>query len=181
MQGTDSAPLRLVPVTAACAAAAEAYRAAFPAERERVTWDPRRIPGLGGLEAFPDAAAWIRYTREMAGKISWFLTFREGDPLPVGALTLRHRLEYDDDEGDFASHIGYSVRPDCRRQGIGTAQLRLGLEEARRLGLRRVRLICVSSNRGSRGVIRACGGVYADTIVGEDSGLSVDRWDIALE
>ena len=65
--GKTMEKLRLIPVTEAAAEAVEGYRAAFPEDRERVTYDPRRIPGLDGLEAFPDAAAWIRYTREMAG------------------------------------------------------------------------------------------------------------------
>ena len=172
--------IRLEPVSAAWAAAIEDYRAEFPAERMRVTADADRIPGLDGLEDFGGVGDWLAWCRDMAGKVSWYLSVRERDGRVVGALCLRHRLEYDDDDPEFASHIGYSVRPSERRRGYAKAQLALGLAAARGIGLRRVRVICRDVNVGSRRAILANGGRFVDAITGEESGLTVNRYDIEL-
>ncbi len=172
--------LRLVPVFPALTEKIVAYRAAFPRDRERVTVDPDRIPGLDYLEEYTDIPSWLRFCETMRDKITWYAAIRRQDGKMVGALCLRHRLEYDDDDPDFASHIGYSVRPDERRKGYAKEQLRLALQEAKALGLSKVRLICRDSNTGSVKTILANGGVYLDTLHGEESGLTVNRYDIPI-
>ena len=147
----------------------------------RVTADPDRIPGLDMLEESDSAAAWLQWLDTMRGKVSAFLSVRQADGRVIGALMLRHRLEYDDDDPEFASHIGYSVRPDERRKGYAKEQLRLGLEQARGIGLERVRLICSDRNTGSIRTILANGGIYVDSVTGEESGLCVNRYDIILK
>ena len=69
----------------------------------------------------------------------------------VGRLSLRHRLN--DPRWDDRGNIGYVVRPSARRRGYGSAALRLGLVEARRLGLRRVLIPCDAVNVGSRKIV----------------------------
>ncbi|MBE5796062.1 MAG: GNAT family N-acetyltransferase [Clostridiales bacterium] len=172
--------IRLVRVSEVYADQIAAYRDAFPADRPRVTASAERIPGLDHLEGFPSVHAWLAFCRSMAGKISWFLAFREVDGRLVGCSVLRHALAYDDDDAEFASHIGYSVRPDERRRGYAKELLRLTLAEADKLGLDRVRLVCVDTNTGSRKAILANGGVYLDSIRGEESSFVVQRYDIAL-
>ena len=158
----------------------EAYRAAFPADRPQVTWNRDRIPGLDHLEEYGSTEAWLAFCDSMGGKISWYLTRRSGDGKIVGAVVLRARLEYDDDDPEFCSHIGYSIRPDERRKGYAARQLRLCLDKARALGLSKVRLICSDTNEGSKRTILRNGGIFLDSIYGEESGITVNRYDIRL-
>ncbi|KXT85111.1 hypothetical protein STRDD11_00518 [Streptococcus sp. DD11] len=90
-----------------------------------------------------------------------FLSFdKEGQVL--GFLALRPVLnEKTIIEG---GHIGYSIRPSKRRQGLAKEQLALGLIEARTAGLDRVLITCDEANEGSRRTILAAGGVYENTI-----------------
>ena len=173
--------LTLVSPSAEYAQEIAAYRDEFPADRMRVTPDPDRIPGLDGLEEFSSVEAWLAWCEEMRGKVSWYMSVRKSDGRIVGFLCLRHKLEYDDDDPEFASHIGYSVRPSERRKGYAKAQLQLALEKAKACGLTSVRLVCRDINTGSRRTILAAGGVYVDTLTGEESGLRVNRYDIQLE
>lgn len=157
-----------------------AYRAEFPLDRARVTLNPSRIPGMDGLESFESVDDWLRACREMAGKITWYMTVRKRDGKIVGFVCFRHRLEYDDDDAEFASHIGYSIRPSEHGKGYGREQLRLALEKAREWGLAQVRLVCSASNIYSAKIIQSNGGVFVDAIYGEESGLTVNRYDIHL-
>ena len=170
--------LRFVPVTELAAAAIAEYRAAFPDDRARVTCDPARIPGLDRLECFDGVPVWLNYCRSIAGKITWY-ALTDGNRI-LGMLTLRHRLEYDDDDIEFASHIGYSVRPDERGRGYAKEMLRRAVPKAREIGIDRLRIICIESNTASRRTIEGCGGVLVDRITGEESGLTVCRYDIHI-
>ena len=172
--------IRLVRVSPAYAEKIADYRAEFPAGRMRVTLNPDAIPGLDRLEEFDSVAQWLRHCESMEGKIDWFLSVRGADERVVGAAVLRRRLEYDDDDPEFCSHIGYSIRPNERRKGYAREQLRLVLEKAKEAGLPSVRLICRAENTGSVKTILANGGVWLDTIHGEESGLNVNRYDIPL-
>jgi len=75
----------------------------------------------------------------------------------VGRVNLRHRLN--SRLRRLGGHIGYEIRPSWRGRGFGTLALRLGLERARGLGLRRVLLVCADDNLASRRIIEANGGV----------------------
>jgi predicted acetyltransferase len=93
-------------------------------------------------------------------------------------LNLRHRLN------DFlmqrGGHIGYSVHPDFRRQGVATRQLALGLEEARKLGLTRVLITCDQDNIGSARTIQRNGGVLENEAFDSYYGTIVQRYWVEL-
>lgn len=72
----------------------------------------------------------------------------------VGRLSLRHCLWKD----ITSSHIGYSVKPPERRKGYATEMLRLGLIQAKKIGISKVILDCRVNNIGSKKVIEANGG-----------------------
>lgn len=50
------------------------------------------------------------------------------------------------------------MRPSSRGKGYGKEMLRLGLEEARKMGIQKVMLSCNEDNLASIGVIEANGG-----------------------
>ena len=77
-------------------------------------------------------------------------------------------------------NIGYEVRPSERRRGVGRELLRLTLEEARRIGLRRVLLTTETTNLGSMAVILANGGVFEDTSVSPNTGRTLNRYWITF-
>ena len=78
----------------------------------------------------------------------------------VGAIDLRHELN------DFllhaGGHIGYSVRPSSRQQGLATWALGAVLSQARALGMDRVLLTCDEDNVASALTIERNGGVLED-------------------
>ena len=87
---------------------------------------------------------------------------------------LRHRLnERSIREG---GHIGYDVPPSQRRKGYATELLRLTLEKAADIGLRRVLVTCDFDNEWSKKVILGNGGVFEDQMESEYSGKMVNRY-----
>jgi predicted acetyltransferase len=75
----------------------------------------------------------------------------------LGCSRLRHTLNaFLEEEG---GHIGYDVRPSERRRGYGTLLLRLTLDKARELGLKRVLVTADSPNIPSWRIIEKNGGV----------------------
>lgn len=109
-------------------------------------------------------------------RMTWFWLLR-GDRI-VASSRLRHELIpvllLD------GGNIGYEVRPSERRRGIGRELLRLTLDEARRIGLRRALLTTETTNLGSIGVILANGGVFEDTSVSPNTGRTLNRYWITL-
>ena len=107
-----------------------------------------------------------------------YLCLREDGSL-AGMLNLRHELNPALEQ--FGGHITYSIRPDLRGQGYGKAQLTLGLEKARELGLERVLITCSRSNQPSRSVILSNGGKLENVVMDLDEGEVVERYWIDLE
>ena len=123
---------------------------------------------------------WLQFCEDMVDKITWYMAIRENDGKIVGFIVFRHKLEYDDDDIEFASNFGYSVRPSERGKGYAKEQLRLGLQKAKEMGLDKVRIVCRDINIGSNKTILANSGVYVDMIHGEVSGMNINRYDIPL-
>lgn len=172
--------IKLMKVSAEYAEKILEYRAEFPTERMRVTYDPNRIPGMDYLEKYENVFEWLQFCEDMVDKITWYMAIRENDGKIVGFIVFRHKLEYDDDDIEFASNFGYSVRPSERGKGYAKEQLRLGLQKAKEIGLDKVRIVCRDMNIGSNKTILANSGVYVDMIHGEASGMNVNRYDIPL-
>lgn len=106
-----------------------------------------------------------------------YFVVRGADQRIIGMVDIRHSLN--DFLASYGGHIGYGVRPSERRKGYATAILRMALEYAKRLGLKRVMLACYADNVASRKTILRCGGVLERECTQED-GKTVQFFGIAL-
>jgi len=124
------------------------------------------IPGCGSLEnqTFDE---WLQECNDhRVGKnlpkdyvpATQFIAVRKTDGKMVGTFQVRHSLTPHLEK--IGGHVGYSVAPDERNKGYATQMLILGLEECRKLGIKKVRVSCVKANTPSRKVIEKCGGKY---------------------
>ncbi|HWV48826.1 MAG TPA: GNAT family N-acetyltransferase [Microbacterium sp.] len=97
----------------------------------------------------------------------------------VGFIAFRRELN--DWLRRFGGHIGYSVIPSRRREGIVKDALRQVLAIARADGYERVMLTCDDDNPGSYRTIEGAGGELEDIIDAEDAGhLRLRRYWIEL-
>jgi predicted acetyltransferase len=77
----------------------------------------------------------------------------------IGYAQLRHRPSCNADlPPEAANHVYYEIAEAHRGQGHGKTLLRLVLDEARRIGLERVRLTVTDDNAISRHFIEDAGG-----------------------
>ena len=79
------------------------------------------------------------------------------DGKPVGFGKIRHRLT--DKLRADGGHIGYAIRPSCRGKGYGSLQLRMLLQEAKRLGIDQALVTIQNGNAPSLRTALGNGGV----------------------
>lgn len=93
----------------------------------------------------------------------------------VGSGRVRHRLNPAlEKEG---GHIGYTIRPSCRRRGYGSRICRLLMDKARdEHGLDKVLITCDTDNTASYRIIEKNGGVRAGESRSDYSGKPVTRF-----
>jgi predicted acetyltransferase len=96
----------------------------------------------------------------------------------LGCSRLRHTLNaFLEEEG---GHIGYDVRPSERRRGYGTLLLRLTLDKARDLGLKRVLITADTPNIASWRIIEKNGGVLQSEELSLHTGELLRKYWIKL-
>lgn len=153
-----------------------AYKEAFGEEH---------LHGGSRLQETDDLSVWLQHL-EKAGSASsceegrspstTFLCIRERDQAMVGICNIRHDLNQDY-LLTIAGHIGYSIHPAERRKGYATAQLRLALLEAKKLGIERVLVTAADWNIGSQKTILANGGILENTYYDEkDDEVMLRYW-----
>lgn len=77
----------------------------------------------------------------------------------------------------FDGNIGYGIRPTERRKGYNKINLYLGLIEAQKIGLDKVKLVCDASNLGSVRTVEALDGALERTEIDPyDSVLTSVYW-----
>ena len=142
-----------------------------------------RMDGTCALNEYYDFDAWLANVRRYsspettpAGKVpsTQYLALDENEHL-VGMVNLRHCLN--DYLLEFGGHIGYSVRPADRKNGYAIQMLKLALDEAKALGIDRVRIACDRYNIASAKTIQANGGVLdGERYDPQDSTLTQRYW-----
>ncbi len=91
-----------------------------------------------------------------------FFAVRKQDCKIVGMIDIRHNLK-NEFLAQYGGHIGFSVRPSERKKGYGTEILKMGIEYAKSLGIKKMMLGCFSDNLPSIRTIVKCGGILKDT------------------
>lgn len=84
----------------------------------------------------------------------------------IGHTNIRHRLN--ENLLKVGGHIGYAIRVSARGRGYGTKILEFALPKAKALGIQRALLTCDESNVASRKIIEKNGGVYENSVAGEN-------------
>lgn len=110
--------------------------------------------------------------KQYASQSSYFVV-DENDRL-IGGASIRHYLTVDG--YNYGGHIGYGVRPSERKKGYGTEILKLALEEAKRLKIYKVLLVCLETNMGSNKVIQKCGGILESQVKDSDDSIINRYW-----
>ena len=127
-------------------------------------WDAENFDYEEWLETNMQKEMGINLPENRVPSIQYVLFDKSGHAL--GFLNLRLRLN----EGllNYAGHIGYSIRPSARGQGLAKEQLRQGLQVAKSKNIKRALVTCDEDNAASRAVILANGGALEDIRAGKE-------------
>lgn len=99
----------------------------------------------------------------------------------VGKIQIRHKPSHAVGIPEsMASHIYYEILFEYRSKGYGKQLLALGLEEAKKIGLKEVSITCMKDNIGSKKIIEANGGIFVDDAVIPKEGKKMLRYRILL-
>ena len=93
----------------------------------------------------------------------------------VGTLKIRHTLN-NPTLLNVGGHIGYFIRPSCRKLGYGSLILHLGLQEAKQIGLDKALITCDETNLASKKIIESNGGVFESTFHYENNIPRLRYW-----
>ena len=94
---------------------------------------------------------------------STFFCLDDERNIMVGAVNIRHKLnEY---LLQYGGHIGDGIRPGERGKGYATRMISLALEECKKLGIRKVLMVCDKENIGSAKSILKNGGVLENEVM----------------
>lgn len=80
----------------------------------------------------------------------------------------------------IGGHIGADIRLSERKKGFGILILKLTLEKAAQLGLKKVLVTCNRENIASAKTIEKCGGIFEKEIIDRETGLTILHYWINL-
>jgi predicted acetyltransferase len=121
----------------------------------------------------------LEIKEEIDGRVpdSTFFCLDEERDRMVGAVNIRHDLN----EALLLNggHIGDGVRPSERGKGIATQMIAMALDECRKLGIRKVLMVCDKENIASAKSIRRNGGILENEVLVD--GVTEQRYWIELK
>jgi RimJ/RimL family protein N-acetyltransferase len=164
-------------------------------ESARIRVEPSRREWLEALvvgdDAFSDrfgiavVAGWVGFPEALPVVLEGT---SEGDPDPWGS-----HLFFDTDgalvgfggfkgaPADGAAEIGYAVAPERQGRGLATAATEIMIERARTAGVRLVFAHTLGEPNASTAVLTRCGFTRVATLVDDDLGREVWRWELPLQ
>ncbi len=121
----------------------------------------------------------LEITKETDGKVpdNTLFCLDEDRNIFVGAVNIRHYLT--EEMLLNGGHIGDGIRPSERRKGYATAMIGLALQEAKKLGIHRVLMVCDKNNIASAKSIMNNGGVLENEVV--VNGITEQRYWIDVD
>ena len=152
----------------------------FLAEEYLAKGDQRYQEAIRDFESFIQLCSDEAVGRNLApGRVprSTFWLVRDGQRI-LGCSRLRHTLNAFLEE--LGGHIGYDIRPSERRRGYGTQILRMTLDKARNLGLKRVLVTADSPNVASWRIIENNGGILHGEKLSQHTGQLLRKYWIDL-
>jgi predicted acetyltransferase len=136
----------------------ERYRASYLEALQEFQAEGRSVE-TSLEEVSTNFVGFVQHLRDQADRTEFWLI--DGTTY-IGRLPLRRELN--ERQLQMGGHIGYAIRPSCRRQGYGKLILKYGLERAKAFGLERVLLTCDENNLSSRKIIVFHGGILENII-----------------
>lgn len=136
------------------------------------------IYGSGGLDKEENVKEWLKNVKDDLTRKSYnkeigrfpaalYLAIRKNDKKLIGIIQIRLKLnEY---LLNYGGHIGDSVRPSERNKGYSTKMISLALNEARKLGIGNVLIVCYKENTASAKTIIKNGGILENEINDESN------------
>ncbi len=103
------------------------------------------------------------------------LWFFMDDEKILWAIQIRHTIDHPRLSLEWGSggHIGYGLRPSVRGKWLANEMLRLGIIEARKLGIQDILISALEERVASWKTIERLGGVYAKSIDEDGKNLKV--------
>lgn len=108
---------------------------------------------------------------------STFFCLDEERNIIVGAVNIRHCLN--EHLLAHGGHIGDGIRPSERRKGYAVQMIGLALEECKKMGIKKVLMVCDKDNIGSAKSIIKNGGILENEQI--ENGKTEQRYWIDLE
>ncbi len=90
----------------------------------------------------------------------------------VGVVRIRHQ------EVEYAGHIGYDISPTYRNKGYGTNILKLALDKAAEIGIKRAIVNCNIDNIASKKVIEKNNGELLGIIFDEEENENLYKYSV---